>query len=112
MCDGSPAWQNSVEAVRRSSGMKRILGAFDRERCVGYIVVSSKFGRVAQLAVDRDYRRRGIGSQLLHAMEADTAAGFSLQIINVDTAIAGTAEFFASKGFYERLSQFEMSRQL
>ena len=39
----------------RSKKIKRIVGALYGERCVGYIVFSSKFGRVAQIAVDKEF---------------------------------------------------------
>lgn len=108
--DGKPSWQNSKEAVRRSLKAKRILGAFLGDECIGYIVFSSKFGRVAQMAVDRKFRNRGIGSSLVHAMQIETADGFSLQIINLDNSLAATVDFFRNRGFYERLSQHEMVR--
>ncbi len=106
--DGTTSWQNSVAAVDRSRKNKRILGAYSEGNCVGYIVFSSKFGRVAQLAVDKNYRNRGIATALMRAMQTETAEGFSLQIINIDKSLEGTTEFFARRGFYEVLNQFEM----
>lgn len=108
--DGKPSWQNSVEAVIRSRQMKRILGAYSNEKCVGYMVFSSKFGRVAQIAVDRNYRNRGVGTALVHAMQSGMADGFSMQVINIDKSLAATVNFFLNLGFYERLSQHEMIR--
>lgn len=110
--DCMPSWQNSVEAVERSRNMKRILGAFDAERCVGYVVFSAKFGRVAQFAVDKGYRNRGVGTALLRSMHAETAEGFSLQVINLDRSLTPAMDFFRNRGFYERLSQHEMIKQM
>ena len=85
--DGKPSWQNSIVAVDRSSHLKRILGAFDGERCVGYVIFSANFGRVAQMAVDKNYRKRGIGTMLVHELQKRTASGYSLQVINIDKSL-------------------------
>ena len=106
--DGKPSWQNSIDAVTRSARLKRFLGAFDGEKCLGYIISSSRFGRVAQLAVDKDHRRRGIGTALVLAMQAEMAQGYSMQIVNIDRSLSNAMKFFAELGFYERLSQHEM----
>ncbi len=110
--DGNTSWQNSVAAVERSRHMKRILGAYLNGKCVGYIVFSSKFGRVAQLAVHKHHRGQGIGKALMVAMQAETDAGFSVQIINLDKSITGAMSFFRKLGFYETLGQYEMSMQM
>ena len=106
--DGRPSWQNSVDAVKRSTKMKSFLGAFEAGKCVGYIVFSSKFGRVAQLAVSKVYRNRGIGTALVRAMQTEMADGFSMQVINIDKSITTAMNFFLNRGFFERLSQHEM----
>jgi ribosomal protein S18 acetylase RimI-like enzyme len=106
--DGQPSWQNSIDAVIRSRPVKRILGAFNGDGCVGYIVFSSFSGRIAQLAVDRDQRHHGVGAALVRAMQAETAEGFALQVINIDKDNKPAMEFFKDLGFYERLSQYEM----
>ena len=110
--DGRPSWQNSIDAVNRSLALKRILGAFIDGRCVGYIVFSAKFGRVSQIAVNKTYRNQGIGTFLVKKMQYETADGYSLQIINIDKSLDAAMVFFANRGFYERLSQYEMIRPM
>ncbi len=110
--DGAPSWQNSVEAVTRSTKMKRTLGAFLDGRCIGYIVYSGKFGRVAQLAVSKDHRNQGIGTAFLRVMQSETAAGHSLQVINIDKLIPSAMDFFHNRGFTEVLAQYEMIKRL
>lgn len=106
--DGKPSWQNSVAALKRSAALKRILAAFVDGSCVGYIVFSAKFGRVAQIAVDKEQRNKGIGTALVQKMQEQTADGYSLQVINIDKSLSNVMKFFANRGFYERLSQHEM----
>ena len=96
----------------RSRTVKHVLGAFVNDRCVGYIVFSGTFGRASQIAVQKEYRKQGIGTALLRKMQNATASGYSLQIINVDEALTDTIEFFVKRGFYERISQYEMLKTL
>ena len=110
--NGDPSWQNSVDAVNRSRKLKRILGAYLDGKLMGYIVFSSKFGRVAQLAVDKDHRNRGVGTALVQAMQVETSDGFSLQVINIDKSLTAAMSFFNNRGFYERLGQYEMVLQM
>ncbi len=110
--DGSPSWQNSPEAVERSRAMKRIIGAFDGDKCVGYIVFSGNFGRIAQVAVAHAYRNRGIGSALVQRTQAEAASGYSIQVINIDKSLTDAITFFRNRGFYERLSQYEMMKHI
>lgn len=110
--DGRPSWQNSCEAVDRSLSVKRILGAFSAGECVGYIVFSPTFGRIAQLAVSAQHRRQGVASALLRAVQSETADGFSMQVINIDTNLEAAMKFFAAHGFYDRLFQYEMIRRI
>jgi len=109
--DGMPSWQNSLDALERSMQMKRFFGAFADQTCVGYIVFSAGVGRLAQLAVDRGHRRRGIGTGLLREMQKD-ARNQKLTIINLDESMAGSVAFFENAGFKKVLTQLEMARDL
>ncbi|MBK8465063.1 MAG: GNAT family N-acetyltransferase [Chloracidobacterium sp.] len=110
--DGRTSWQNSVAAIERSRKMKRIIGAFSGGKCVGYIIFSSVFGRVAQIAVEKDHRNRGIGTALMLAMQAATAEGFPLQIINIDKSLSTAMDYFKNRGFYENVGQYEMKMEM
>lgn len=109
---GMPSWQNSPEAIDRSRARKRIVAAYVDGTCAGYVVFSSRFGRIAQIAVGREFSRRGVGKRLVQAVHESTAPGYSLQVINTDKALADVSAFFKSLGFYERLSQYEMIKRL
>jgi ribosomal protein S18 acetylase RimI-like enzyme len=106
--DGTPSWQNSPTAIDRSIANKRILGAILDGQCVGYIVFSGKFGRVAQMAVAREHRGIGIGTSLVSAMQKHTGPGYSMQVINIDRSLSDAMRLYKRLGFYERLVQYEM----
>jgi ribosomal protein S18 acetylase RimI-like enzyme len=105
--DGKPSWQNSLEAVERSIQMKRMFGAFIDQECVGYIVFSAGMGRLSQLAVHRDHRRKGIGTCLMAEMQKDSTE-HNLQVINLDESMTESVVFFQNRGFKKVLGQYEM----
>jgi ribosomal protein S18 acetylase RimI-like enzyme len=109
---GKPSWQNSKEAIDRSSDKKRIVAAYADGECAGYVIFSSNFGRIAQMAVGKEFSRRGIGRRLAQAVQRSTVPGYSIQVINADKVIPDVNAFFESLGFYERLSQYEMMLDL
>ncbi|MGD9562735.1 MAG: GNAT family N-acetyltransferase [Pyrinomonadaceae bacterium] len=108
MWQAEPSWQNSHEAVCRSEQLKTILAAFVESTCAGYIVYSKGVGRIAQFVVDTNFRGRGVGSRLLAEMERELTPGSKMQVINLDTRLSGTVEFFQNRGFQPVLSQYEM----
>lgn len=110
--DGRPSWQNSNDAVSRSMKVRKILGAFIEGRCVGYVTYSAGFGRISQFAVDRNFRRQGIGTRLLLEMSSDTPETNKLQVINIDSSITEAVDFFRNRGFKKVLGQYEMIKTL
>jgi ribosomal protein S18 acetylase RimI-like enzyme len=110
--DGDTSWQNSVEAIERSLDLKKILGAFIDGECVGYIAFSANLGRIAQLAVSKKFRNRGIGSALVLAVQSGATESESLQVINLDDSLVDVVRFFRNRGFDVLLSQYEMVKPL
>jgi N-acetylglutamate synthase-like GNAT family acetyltransferase len=92
--------------------MKRVIGAFEGDECVGYLVYSAGVARVSQIAVRPDRRRRGIGSGLLSRMLTDLRPGFEPQVINIDAGATDAVAFFESRGFGVVLEQYEMLKVL
>lgn len=109
--DGKPSWQNSIQAMNQTP-RKVILGAFLDEKCIGYGIFFPTTGMIPQLAVARDFRRRGAGSTLLREMQTKVNDGKNLRLSNVDENIASTVEFLKKRGFTEALSQLEMVKAL
>ncbi len=106
--DGEPSWQNSADAIERVKAQVEIVGAFVDEKCVGYGVVFKPSAILMQLAVAREFRRRGIGRRILAALYGDRM----LRTNNVDEELKGTLAFYEACGFEIVLRQFEMMRTL
>lgn len=103
--DVEPSWQNTTQSIFRARDAHVLLGDAD-----GYAVLFPSNGDVAQLAVRRDARRRGIGTRLLH--EAARIAGKPLRIMNVDERDDGIAAFLEAVGAKRTVRQLEMIRPL
>ena len=105
--DGYPSWQNSSRAVERVVE-RVIMGAYVDGNCVGYGVVFRPSGNLMQLAVAREYRRRGIGSRILAALSPNE----TLKVNNIDESLKGTLAFFEANKFKIVLKQYEMVNSL
>lgn len=103
--DVAPSWQNSDASVKRARAPHVILGNDD-----AYAIVFPDAGDLAQMAVRREARRRGIGTRLLHAAAA--LAGKPLRIMNVDERDRGIAAFLGQAGAKRFVRQLEMTRPL
>lgn len=108
----TPSWQNSIGSMKRCPEEKIILGAFHKNELKGYGILYPESGDISQIAVDKEFRRRGIGSQLLRefAKRAETAR--KLSILNIDSSSKETLSFFRSIGFENFASQYEMVLEL
>ena len=67
-------WSRSMFASELAKASSVCLGAFDGERLIGYVINSRYVDawHIMNVAVDPDYRRRGIATRLLeHVFELD-----------------------------------------
>jgi GNAT superfamily N-acetyltransferase len=110
MRDFEPSWQNGDESVARAGDPRVALTVRDHEGIAGCAVIFPKTNDLAQLAVSRRARRRGIGTVLLAAARARCTK--PMRILNVDARDEGTNAFLAAAGARETVQQFEMVKRL
>ena len=108
--DGYPSWQNSIDAVERVAADAVVLGAYVNEECVGYGVAFRPASSLMQLAVAPGYRRKGIGSRILSALQREVSE--SLKVNNIDEELQAMLQFFEANGFMMVLEQYEMGQAL
>lgn len=107
--DIEPSWQGSEYVLNPMPENYQALGAYSDENLVGYIIYNPGARRVLQIAVDKKYRKQGIGSGLFTAI----ADGQPVAINNVDDVSKETDVFLDKKiGLQNWLSQFEMTRSI
>ena len=107
---GYPSWQNSIAAVERVIEQTVVVCAYADDRCVGYGIAFKPAASLMQLAVAPSYRRRGIGSRILAALQHDVTE--SLKVNNIDEALEGAMRFYEANGFKLVLKQYEMIKSL
>lgn len=109
--DFEPSWQNSFEAIKRCIDDFICLGVFSESKIMGYGVFEPVTGDVTQIAVDKQFRRRGIGSLLWNKM-LESNQHSSIKIINTDIECDSITAFLKSKNIEPAGKQFEMKKKL
>lgn len=109
MRDWMPSWQHSDASIARAGEARTILVARDGEEVAGYLVGFAS-GDIAQLAVARARRRRGIATAL--AAAARELSPRPLRIVNTDAGDVGTTRFLEAVGAVETVRQWEMALEL
>ncbi|MFR3331979.1 MAG: GNAT family N-acetyltransferase [Odoribacter splanchnicus] len=109
--DFSPSWQNSIEAIERGLEDFICFGVFSEDNLIGYGVFEPISGDVTQIAVDKQFRRRGVGSLLFQKMLESNKCS-SIKIINTALECHSITAFLRSKNIEPAGKQFEMIKKL
>jgi ribosomal-protein-alanine N-acetyltransferase len=88
-------WSRSMFASELAKASSVCLGAFEGERLIGYVINSRYVDawHIMNVAVDPDYRRRGIATRLLESVfestRHDQRRGYTLEVrVSNDRAIS------------------------
>ena len=108
--DFQPSWQNNSTAVGKLKPSNVSIGIYDNEKLLGYAIYNPKLKRLHQLAVDKNYRKRGLGRQVLKHIS--THYGNDISIINVDSTSKETLQFLTGIGMNVYIKQYEMELTL
>lgn len=106
-CDMESAWQNSLASVQRDVDAHQMIGAYRKNELVGFAAFVATSGRIKQLAVHLQHRRKGIGSALVDFI-AKACKPEQLVVTNVDESAASVIQFLKALGFEPFLRLHEM----
>lgn len=106
-CDFEPSWQNGIESVERGADDLMCFGAFLGGAMAGLCVCDVHTGDLTQIAVQREYRRKGIASRLLQAAVGHMKTKF-VKILNISSCDRTMSAFLKSKNIPLASKQFEM----
>ena len=109
--DFQPSWQNSFDAIHRNPDNFIIKGAFHQHKALGYFVLEPKSGDITQVAVDKRYRRKGVGSLLLKEAVKSNQNEL-IKIVNTDVDCLSITEFLKSKNIIIKGQQLEMIKKI
>lgn len=106
-----PSWQNDYESIKRAVEEFICLGVFTENKLIGYCVFEPVSGDITQIAVNKQYRRKGIASRLLQEM-IELNKIETVKIINTDIECSSINGFLKAKNIDVTGKQFEMIKQL
>lgn len=105
-----PSWQNSFDSIHRGVGYKAV-GAYSGDMLIGYGIIATASGDVAQLVVAGAYRRQGVATALLKAL-LELSSGDVVKFINTDKACIAFTSFLAAHNMPVSGAQYEMLKKL
>ncbi|MBS4538443.1 GNAT family N-acetyltransferase [Clostridium sp. D2Q-11] len=109
--DFTPSWQNSIDSINAASDIFIYsIIRFD-DTIVGYGIIDKKTGDIPQIAVNKNYRRKGIARSIIADLLKNTEA-HKISVINVDNESKSTKDFLLKLGFENSVDQYEMISKL
>ncbi len=109
--DFHPSWQNSTEAINRAPDDFVALGVSMERKIIGYCVFEPLSGDIAQIAIDRPYRRKGAGTLLLR--EAVNHNKYqTVKVVNTDISCSSITGFLKANNIDIKGKQFEMIKKI
>lgn len=113
--DFEPSWQNSIDSVTRKLSHFTFIGVSmedDKEgNILAYAILEAETGDVAQFAVSKEHRRRGLGMILLdHLIRITTIP--SIKFINLERTYLPFKNFLEKCSIKPGHGQFEMIRRM
>lgn len=105
--DFRPSWQNSIDSINAvPEAFIYSIVQFDNT-IVGYGIIDKKTGDITQIAVNKNYRGRGIARSIVTDMIKNTELN-KISVINVDDQSKSTKDFLLKLGFEYSVGQYEM----
>mgnify|MGYP001552668543 CR=1 FL=1 len=105
--DYQPSWQNSIDSVSRKRDDMTLLGVYRQNSIVAYACMENESGDLPQLAVQPDFRRRGLATaltaQLLSRVDPP-----DLRVINTCADSLAMRQFLLNLGMDPGHGQYEM----
>ena len=109
--DFQPSWQNGIESVIRDQDAFETIVVLDNGSIIGYCIYEPETGDIAQLAVKKEFRNRGIATSLLKEAVSNILIN-TVKIINTESNCKSINEFLYSAGAKVTGMQYEMLREL
>ena len=109
--DFHPSWQNSFESIKSTSEDFVSFGVFDNQKLVGYCVFEPVSGDITQIAVHKQYRRKGIATLLLNEI-IKLNENNVIRVVNTDILCRSITDFLKAKNITVSGKQFEMIKKV
>ncbi|WP_054707171.1 GNAT family N-acetyltransferase [Bacillus sp. JCM 19041] len=105
--DFQPSWQNSIASIQAVP--KAMIYAFVRldHMIIGYGVIDKNSGDIPQLAIHKEYRRKGISRSIIAGLFEQVEIN-QLNILNVDDTCECMIACMNQLGFENTVNQYEL----
>ncbi len=109
--DFKPSWQNSIDSI--NAAPDTFIYSFVRfnDIIVGYGIIDKKTGDIPQIAVNKNYRRKGIARSIVTDLLKNTES-HKVGVLNIDDQSKSTKDFLMILGFEYVVGQYEMVLKL
>lgn len=108
--DYVPSFQNGIMVMDNLFTTNISLGIFDDDVLIGYLIYNPISKRIHQFAVSKNYRNKGVATQLFQYIACNYSA--EMGVINVDGDSIDTNKFLESVGLKYFIKQYEMEFKL
>jgi ribosomal protein S18 acetylase RimI-like enzyme len=105
--NSSPSFLDYYDVITRNISNEQIIVFENENTIVGYAIYQPELGRISQLAVAKNYRKRGVGTALTNYIIKNSQT-IAVTALNVDSKSSDLIQFFKKLGFENQLDQYEM----
>ncbi len=105
--DFTPSWQNSIDSVIADKDNMSMYTFKENNIIKAYGILKNKTGDITQLAVSKDFRRKGIASAIVSEMIKNCERD-RFGVINIEEGFSDIDKFYEAIGFKNEIDQYEM----
>lgn len=105
--DSEPSFLDCPNMILQNLANEEIIEAHHDHKCIGYAIFQPSFGRISQIAVDQNFRNKGVGSCIMEYVHKRSRQK-ALTVINVEEKATDTIKFFEHIGMTNQINQYEM----
>ncbi len=105
--DFEPAWQNSIASIERKISYFNFIAAFKNDKIVGYGIIEKHTGDIPQIAVDKNYRKKGVATTLMKTL-LENSNSKKVKFVNSESAYKDFRKFAEKINMHLGEGQFEM----
>lgn len=109
--DFKPSWQNSIDSINAAPDTFIYSIVRSDDIIVGYGIIDKITGDIPQIAVNKNYRRKGIARSIVTDLLENTES-HTVSVLNVDDESKSTKDFLLTLGFEYVVGQYEMILKL
>lgn len=105
--DYAPSWQNSIDSIKAVPDSFIYSVVRNDGKIIGYGIIDKKTGDIPQIAIDKNYRNKGIAKSILTDLISSTESE-KISVLNVDGKSQAMINFLLESGFENYIDQYEM----